>query len=56
MNKRLLDLITETGKFSITNLFLRLAQNENIGGYLHNGLWADLGTIEKLKMAEDLFH
>ena len=55
MNKRLLDLITETGKFSITNLFLRLAQNENIGGYLHDGLWADLGTIEKLKKAEDLF-
>ena len=55
INKNIFPLITEIGKFSITNLFLRLAQNENIGGYVHDGLWADLGTIEKLKKAEEMF-
>lgn len=55
INKNIFPLITETGKFSITNLFLRLATTERIGGYVHDGKWADLGTIEKLKKAEVLF-
>ena len=55
INKNIFPLITETGKLSITNLFLRLATTENIGGYVHDGKWADLGTIEKLKKAEVMF-
>lgn len=54
-NRNIFELITETGKFSITNLYLRLAKTEKIGGYLHSGRWADLGTIEKLSAAEELF-
>jgi len=45
--------ITETGKFSITDLYLRLAKTEQIDGYLHSGRWADLGTVEKLRAAEE---
>ena len=55
INKNIFPLINETGKFSITNLFLRLATTERIGGYVHDGKWADLGTIEKLKKAEEMF-
>ncbi len=54
-SREIFPLITETGKFSITNLYLRLAADGKIGGYLHNGLWADLGTIEKLRKAEEIF-
>lgn len=46
------DLITETGKFSITDLYLRLAKSELIEGYIHSGRWADLGSVEKLRAAE----
>ena len=55
VSSNIFPLITETGKFSITNLYLRLASSENIGGYIHDGLWADLDTVEKLKAAEKLF-
>ncbi len=44
--------IIETGKFSIIDLYLRLAKTEHIDGYLHAGRWADLGTVEKLRAAE----
>ena len=48
------DLITETGKFSITDLYLRLAKSELIEGYIHEGRWADLGSVEKLRAAEKI--
>ena len=54
INKSIFSKITETGKFSITNLYLRLASSEKVCGYLHGGIWADLGTVEKLKAAEKL--
>jgi len=56
INKRIFPLIEETGKFSITKLFLRLAQTEKILGFQHSGLWADLGTKEKLQSAEKLIY
>ena len=51
-SSEIFDLITETGKFSITDLYLRLAKSELIEGYIHSGRWADLGTVEKLRAAE----
>lgn len=54
-SREIFPLITETGKFSITNMYLRLAEKHKIGGYVHEGLWADLGTTEKLTKAEELF-
>ncbi len=52
-SSEIFDLITETGKFSITDLYLRLAKYELIEGYIHSGRWADLGTVEKLRAAEE---
>ncbi len=49
----LLRLITETGRFSIKDLYLRLAPHHRIMPYLHDHrFWADTGTPEKLKKAE----
>jgi NDP-sugar pyrophosphorylase family protein len=37
-------MITETGKFSLTDLYLRLAKTETITGYLEKGaVWRDVG-------------
>lgn len=55
VSRDIFPLITESGKFSITNLYLRLAKDCRIGGFIDNSLWADLGTVEKLKKAEALF-
>lgn len=46
-------LITESGKFSIIQLYLRLAQTEKIFGYHDcSELWMDLGKPEQLAQAE----
>ena len=55
VNKRIFNLITQTGKFSITDVFLQLAKNEPIYGVEYNGFWADLGSVEKLEAAEKEF-
>ena len=55
ISREIFSKITEQGKFSITNLFLRLAATEKIRGFLHSGFWADLGTKEKLEKAEKEF-
>lgn len=49
-------LITETGKFPIMDLYLRLAQTESIYGFVDTStIWMDLGKPDQLKMAETLF-
>ena len=50
---RLLDLITETGTFSIIDVYLRLAsQGELIVSYdMGSCLWLDIGTPERLAKA-----
>ncbi len=51
----MLDLITETGKFPIMDLYLRLAQTHSIKAFVdHSDLWMDLGKPEQLKEAEEL--
>jgi len=51
----LLRLITETGRFSVKDLYLRLARNHRIIPYLHDHrFWADTGTPEKLTQAETM--
>jgi len=55
VSRDIFPLIEESGKFSITDLFLRLAASHKIGGYLHQGRWADLGTVEKLQQAKSMF-
>lgn len=48
-------LITETGKFSLIQLYLRLAKSEIIFGYRDSSrLWIDLGKPEQLAEAEKI--
>lgn len=51
----LLDLITETGRFSIINLYLRLAENHIIKAFVdEKSDWMDLGKYEQLAQAEEM--
>ena len=48
------DLITQTGKFSIIDTWLEMAKKNTISGYLDRSLtWHDLGTVEKINLAEN---
>ena len=50
------NLITETGRFSIIDVYLKLAKEYRILGYDHSlTQWLDLGRTENLKEAEGLF-
>jgi NDP-sugar pyrophosphorylase family protein len=52
---KLLSLITETGKFSIIDLYLRLAKSEPIYGYHDTSeYWMDLGKPDQLAAAEKM--
>lgn len=56
INPELLDLITEEGKFPILDLYLRLAKNHSIRGFIdESDLWMDLGKPDQLKAAEVYF-
>ncbi|MDP4185992.1 MAG: nucleotidyltransferase family protein [Bacteroidota bacterium] len=49
------NLITEAGKFSVIDLYLRLAKEHAIRGYIDNSpFWIDLGKPEELHRAEEL--
>jgi NDP-sugar pyrophosphorylase family protein len=49
------DLINKTGRFSIIDVYLKLAKEYRILGYDHSQTqWLDLGRIENLKEAEKL--
>lgn len=57
INPEIFELITETGKFSITDLYLRLAKTNNISGFQHNeSFWVDLGKLEDFKEAVRLIN
>lgn len=48
----LFDLITEQGVFSIIDVYIRLAANNNIVAFNHDGsFWMDVGKKENLKVA-----
>ena len=45
----LIPLITETGKFSLTSLYLRLAKTKQVKGFVEEGfLWKDVGRAENI--------
>lgn len=55
VNPKLFDLIEEDGKFSIIDLYLRLAKTEKMLAYKdQSDLWFDLGKPEQLQKAEIL--
>lgn len=50
-------LITESGKFSLIQLYLRLAKSEEIYGYLDTSdLWMDLGKPDQLIEAQKIMY
>jgi NDP-sugar pyrophosphorylase family protein len=56
INSSIFDLIEENGKFSIIDLYLRLATNHKIMAYDHShGYWFDMGKPENLDEADRLF-
>ena len=53
---KILDLITEKGKFSIMDLYLRLAKSNSIKAFIDQSeIWLDLGKPEQLVVAEKIF-
>lgn len=49
-------LIRQTGKFSLTEMYLDLAPEHTIMGFPHSGdRWMDVGKTESVKKAEALF-
>jgi len=52
LHPSIFSLITEEGKFSMTDVYIRLATYQNINGYRHDeGIWIDLGRPENLEEA-----
>lgn len=50
------ELMVEEGKFSLVDLYLRLAPNQSILGYEHSGdLLVDVGKPESVQIAEQYF-
>ena len=57
VSPEIFDLIEENGKFSINQVYLRLASTQKIIAYNHNpNYWMDVGTIEKLERANTILH
>jgi NDP-sugar pyrophosphorylase family protein len=53
INPEIFPLITEEGKFSITDVYLRLAKDYKINAYKHDqDFWYDMGRTELLPYAE----
>lgn len=56
INPGFFDHVTETGFFSLTPVFLRLAKNHPVMIYRHNkDYWTDIGNPERLKNAAKHF-
>ncbi|PKQ63148.1 hypothetical protein BZG02_10320 [Labilibaculum filiforme] len=54
LDYKLFSLITEEGKFSVIDLYLRLAKNEKILAFKDNSkIWSDLGKPDDLAWAEE---
>ena len=56
INQELPGLMTETGKFSMIDVYLRLSATHAVMAYRHNeDYWTDVGKIEQLRTAEEKF-
>ncbi len=53
----LFDLMTQTGKFSIIDVYLKAAADHQIYSYNHDSdIWMDVGKKENLEAAHDIIH
>ncbi len=55
LNPEVFELCKKTGKFSLTELYLDLAEERKIVAYNDNTLWFDLGKPENIEEAERNF-
>ena len=56
INQKLLSLITQEGKFSIVDVYLKLSETYTIQGFDHSGTtFIDVGKPESIVLAEGLF-
>ncbi len=56
LSPKIFSLITEVGKFSMIDLYIRLSQTETIKGFDHsNGILVDVGKPENVPFAEQNF-
>ncbi|NCC70813.1 nucleotidyltransferase family protein [bacterium] len=56
INSEVFEMMPTENKFSLVDLYVKLSSNNKIGAYIHNNdYWFDLGTIEKIKEAENYF-
>lgn len=44
----------QPGRYSITPLLRTMAENNRISGKVHDGFWFDIGSLERLRLAEEL--
>jgi len=57
IDPKIFQYIDESGKFSMTNVYLKLANKHIIKGFAHNeSWWMDLGKPEAIKKAEQLIN
>jgi NDP-sugar pyrophosphorylase family protein len=57
MNPSIFPMITETGKFSVMDTYLRLARTVPIHTFRHDhDFWFDIGRVENLKAASPYVH
>jgi len=57
INTKIFELITETGAFSIIDLYLRLAKDHKVCSYISDHSYClDLGDLHKIKKAENYFN
>jgi NDP-sugar pyrophosphorylase family protein len=57
IDPKLLELMEEEGKFSMIDVYLRLAKTQKIIGYLdESGMWIDVGKPGSLEQAEQLLN
>ncbi|MFA4851294.1 MAG: nucleotidyltransferase family protein [Bacteroidales bacterium] len=57
LSPEIFELINETGKFSMIDVYLRLATYNRITGFRHNtGYWYDLGKPDSIRDAEYILY
>lgn len=57
LSPKIFELISETGKFSMIDVYLRLATYNHITGFRHDtGYWLDLGKPDNIKEAENILN
>ncbi len=55
INNKIFELITETGKFSIIDTYLRIAKNYKISAYIHNSSFCiDIGSYKNILKAQKI--